>query len=155
MFDKEYANQGSQCSSVQTYTLVVPNVALYQLGGARRFCMFFFMVYIVYNAVLSVWMRLLRTYIVHYLNRTGLCHAPLTCIVYPQPALCTMVHKWDLFLWEVGVTPDTRRFCMFVINHSWHGTQYNFVSLAGLLLVSHCIWSHLLVNPWIPKRRLI
>ena len=35
MFDKEHANQGSQCSSVLTYTLVVHKVALYQLGGAQ------------------------------------------------------------------------------------------------------------------------
>ncbi len=32
MFDSEHANQGSQCSSVPMYTLVVHNVAL---GGAQ------------------------------------------------------------------------------------------------------------------------
>ena len=35
MFDNEHANQGSQYSSVLTYTLVVHNVALYLLGGAQ------------------------------------------------------------------------------------------------------------------------
>ncbi len=35
MFDNEHANQGTQCSSVQTYTLVVHNIALYRLGGAQ------------------------------------------------------------------------------------------------------------------------
>ncbi len=35
MFDDEHANQGAQCSSVPTYTLVVHNVALNQLGGAQ------------------------------------------------------------------------------------------------------------------------
>ena len=35
MFDNEHANQGSQCSSVPTYTLLVHNVALYQLGGVQ------------------------------------------------------------------------------------------------------------------------
>ena len=30
-----YTNQGAQCSSVPTYTLVVHNVALYWLGGAH------------------------------------------------------------------------------------------------------------------------
>ena len=33
--DNEHANQGSQCSFVPTYTLVVHNTALYQLGGAQ------------------------------------------------------------------------------------------------------------------------
>ncbi len=33
--DNEHAYQGSQCSSVPTYTLVVHNVALYRLGGAQ------------------------------------------------------------------------------------------------------------------------
>ena len=56
MFDNEHANQGSQCSSVRTYTLVLHNVALYQLGGAQddfacSLSNFFLMVY---NAVLSV-----------------------------------------------------------------------------------------------------
>ena len=35
MVDNEHANQGSQCSSVLTYTLVVHNVALSRLGGAQ------------------------------------------------------------------------------------------------------------------------
>ena len=35
MFDNEHANQGLQCSSVPMCTLVVQNVALYQLGGAQ------------------------------------------------------------------------------------------------------------------------
>ena len=33
--DNEHANQGSQCSSAHTYTLVVHNIALYRLGGAQ------------------------------------------------------------------------------------------------------------------------
>ena len=36
MFDNEHAIQGSQCSSVPTYTLVVHNAALYRFGGARN-----------------------------------------------------------------------------------------------------------------------
>ncbi len=52
VFDNENANQGSQCSSVPTYTMVVHNVALHRLGGAQDdFACLFFMVY---NAVLSV-----------------------------------------------------------------------------------------------------
>ena len=35
VFDNQHAIQGSQCSSVPTYTLVVHNVALYRLGGAQ------------------------------------------------------------------------------------------------------------------------
>ena len=35
MIDNEHANQGSQCSSLPMYTLVVQNVALSQLGGAQ------------------------------------------------------------------------------------------------------------------------
>ncbi len=39
--DNKHTNQGSQYSSIPTYTLVVYNVALYRLGGAHwRFCMF-------------------------------------------------------------------------------------------------------------------
>ena len=34
--DNEHANQGSQCSSVPTHTLVVHNVALSGLGGAQN-----------------------------------------------------------------------------------------------------------------------
>ena len=33
--ENKHANQGSQCSSVPTYNLVVHNVALYQSGGAQ------------------------------------------------------------------------------------------------------------------------
>ena len=33
--DHKHTNQGSQCSYVATYTLVVHNVALYCLGGAH------------------------------------------------------------------------------------------------------------------------
>ncbi len=55
MFDNKHANQGSRCSSVPTYTLVMHNIALYHLGGAQDnfACMLstFFMVYI---SVLSV-----------------------------------------------------------------------------------------------------
>ncbi len=55
MFDNEHANQGSQCSSVQTYTLVVHKVALYQLGGAQNdFACSLSTFFMVYNAVLSV-----------------------------------------------------------------------------------------------------
>ena len=35
IFDNRHANQGSQCSSVPTYTLAVHNVALYRLYGAQ------------------------------------------------------------------------------------------------------------------------
>ena len=47
MFDNKHANQGSQCrTSVPTYTFVVHNVALYQLGGAQDdFCMFVIFVF--------------------------------------------------------------------------------------------------------------
>ena len=56
MFDNEHANQGSQCSSVQTYSLVVHNVALYQLGGGQDdfACSLRTIREKVYNAVLSV-----------------------------------------------------------------------------------------------------
>ncbi len=42
--------------------------------------------------------RVCETYIVHYLNGTGLRSAPPTCIVHYWPVLCTMAHKGDL--WE-------------------------------------------------------
>ena len=37
-----------------------------------------------------------ETCIVYYLNGTGLCCAPPTCVVHHWPALCAMVHKGDL-----------------------------------------------------------
>ena len=56
MFDNEHANQGSQCSSVPTYTLVVHNVDLYQLGGAQDdfACSLSIFFLLEYNAALSV-----------------------------------------------------------------------------------------------------
>ena len=55
MVDNEHTNQGSQCSSVSTYTLVVHKVALYQLGGAQDdFACSLSIFLMVYNAVLSV-----------------------------------------------------------------------------------------------------
>ena len=55
MVDNEHANQGSQCSSVPTYTLVVHNVALYQLDGAQDdFACSLSTFFMVYNAVSSV-----------------------------------------------------------------------------------------------------
>ena len=56
MFDNKHANQGSQCSSVLTYTLVVHNTALYRLGGAQDnfTCSLRTIRKMVYNAVLSV-----------------------------------------------------------------------------------------------------
>ena len=39
----------------------------------------------------------------HHLLSTGLHCAPLTYIVHPQAALCTMVHKRDLCPLEAGV----------------------------------------------------
>ena len=36
MVHNEHANQGSQYSSVPTYTLVLHNVALYRLSGAQE-----------------------------------------------------------------------------------------------------------------------
>ncbi len=38
-----------------------------------------------------------ETYIVHHFMGTGLCCAPVTCIVHHQPALCTVVHKGYLY----------------------------------------------------------
>ena len=54
--DSEHANQGSQCSSVPTYTLVVHNVALYGLGGAQDYfaCSLRTTREMVYNMMLSV-----------------------------------------------------------------------------------------------------
>ncbi len=49
-----HTNQGSQCSSVPTYTLVVHSVALYRLGGAQNDFAYYQIFLIVYNAVLSV-----------------------------------------------------------------------------------------------------
>ena len=55
MFDNEHANQGSHCSSVPMYTLVVHNISLYQLGSAQDdFACSFINFLMVYNAVLSV-----------------------------------------------------------------------------------------------------
>ncbi len=46
-------------------------------------------------------------YVVHYLNSTGLCFEPPTCIVHHWPALCIMVHKGDLCtLFILGGFPD-------------------------------------------------
>ncbi len=47
---------------------------------------------------LSVWVC--GTYItsMHHFVGTGLRCAPSTCIVYHRPAVCTRVHKEDLFL---------------------------------------------------------
>ncbi len=39
------------------------------------------------------------TYIVHHYKGTELNCAPFTCILHHQTALCTMVHKWDLFIY--------------------------------------------------------
>ncbi len=50
----EHANQGSQCSSVLTYTLVVHNAALYRLHGAQDNFACSLSFFMVYNAVLSV-----------------------------------------------------------------------------------------------------
>ena len=65
--DNEHANQGSQCSSVPTYTLVVHNVALYRLGGGQDdFCMFvikffnFFVLSVSVSVRLSVRSKWLR-----------------------------------------------------------------------------------------------
>ena len=55
MFDNEHATQGSQRSSVPTYTLVVYNVVLFQLSGAQDdFASSLSTFFMVYNAVLSV-----------------------------------------------------------------------------------------------------
>ncbi len=53
-----HTNQGSQCSSVPTYTLVVHNVALYWLGGAHDdfSCSLSATTQMVHNVMLSVCM---------------------------------------------------------------------------------------------------
>ena len=55
--DNKHANQGSQSSSVLTYTLVVHNVVLSQLGGAQGnfcciFCCIFYAVFVPYSCSL-------------------------------------------------------------------------------------------------------
>ena len=59
---------------------------------------------LVVSVRLSYWVC--ENYVVHYLNGAGLRWSPPTCTVHHWPALCTMVHKGGLCLWEVGVTPD-------------------------------------------------
>ncbi len=55
MFDNKLANQGSQCSSVLTHTLVVHNIDLYRLGGTQDgFACSLSNFFMMYNAVLSV-----------------------------------------------------------------------------------------------------
>ena len=72
MVDNEHANQGSQYSSVAMYTLVVHNVAFYQLGAADDFACLLSTFFIVYNAVLSVYV--------------SLCVCVCVCV---EPTLCT------------------------------------------------------------------
>ena len=69
---------------------------------------------------LCVWVC--ESYIVHYLNGTGLRCAPPTCVVHCR-ALCTMVHKGDLCQWEV-------------INSVCDGAEYTVVSLALCVCVN-------------------
>ena len=68
---------------------------------------------------LSFWVY--ETYIVHYLNGTGLRCALLTCIVHHQPTLWTMVYKGDLCPWEVGVAPNIFHFLVVHMEHEWNG----------------------------------
>ncbi len=70
MFDNEHANQGSQCSSIQTYTLVVYNIALHRLGGAQEdfACSLSNYFLMVYNAVFSVSV-FVCLFVFSYLNR--------------------------------------------------------------------------------------
>ena len=44
-----------------------------------------------------------ESFVVHHLMGTGLCCAPLTCVVHQR----AVVHKGDLCPWEVGVIPNT------------------------------------------------
>ena len=54
--DNEHANQGSQCSSLPTYILVVHNVALYGLAGAQDYfaCSLRTTCKMLYNMMLSI-----------------------------------------------------------------------------------------------------
>ena len=51
---------------------------------------------------ISVWVC--ETYVVHHLVSAGLSCASSNCVVHHQPVLCTMVHKGDLCLSELGLT---------------------------------------------------
>ena len=98
VFANEHANQGSQGSSVMMYTLVVYNVALYRLSGAKddfRFiCSLSILFYGVQCSVVSLSGSVEPT----------LCYSVVvwssTCVVHHGPALCTMVHKGDLIFFR-------------------------------------------------------
>ena len=87
--NNEHANQGSQCSSVPMYTLVVRKVPFYRLGGAQDdfACSFF---YGVQCSVVS-----LSGFVEPTLCTTSMVQ---NYVVHHQPALCTTN------LWQIRIT---------------------------------------------------
>ena len=88
-----------------------------------------------------------ETYVVHYLNGTGLCCAPPTCVVHHWPVLCTMEHKGDLcrVFGASGLTANIHRWCtrartynmiFFVVDneHVNQGSQCSNVPMYTLLV---------------------
>ena len=60
------------------------------------------------------------TYVVHHFNGLELPCAPSTCIVHHRPALCTMVHRGDLLLYNIHLVVHN-----IALSRSG-GTQDNF-----------------------------
>ncbi len=96
MFDNEHANQGSQCSSVPTYTFVVHNAALYGLSGAQDdFACSLSIFIMVYNAVLSVSVYVCNDIInsVHFVQISCILHT----ILFLKPCLAIRAGRSLIF----------------------------------------------------------
>ena len=76
---------------------------------------------------LSVW--ICESYVVHHLNGTGLCYAPLTCIVHDRPAMCTMMHKGDSGSQGYECIKWLRQSSLNITIGYWHGPWQCYTEL--------------------------
>ncbi len=88
------------------------------------------------------------------LHLCGLLCTPLQRyrVVHHQPTLCTRMHKWDLLLLEVGVTPDI--FSIFGNSHGTCKKQTLFVHIWWVTMI-YCVHfdQHLDPSTWCTVHR--